>query len=203
MPSSCWPGHRLRRPSLMSNTLLHLNEHPAIRAAAAGRLRLPVLGIRRVPALLLAGSGSGPDGPTKDCTWGGQELRENDRAGLVVGVGHHDETAFPDPEDHSSSTARPTGMSLSVSACHRWPGCQPGQGHLADRHHLHPDPDARLPDRPGRPASRFNNHRRDQRLDRHAGDVHTPGPKAGPSLPAVAGARCSVNQPQFRDEDST
>jgi cytochrome P450 len=83
--------------ALMSNTLLHLNEHPGIRPRLLAdsaflssafdeylRYYSPVQGLARTI--------------TRDCTWAGQALRENDRAWLSWASANHDETAFLDPE---------------------------------------------------------------------------------------------------------
>jgi len=83
--------------ALMSNTLLHLDEHPEIRSRLLSdpqfrstafdeylRYYSPVQGLARTV--------------TRDCTFFGQELKENDRVWLSWAAANHAESVFDDPE---------------------------------------------------------------------------------------------------------
>jgi cytochrome P450 len=83
--------------ALMSNTLLHLDEHPELRPRLLAEPELmstafdeylryysPVQGLARTI--------------TASCTWAGQDLRENDRAWLSWASANHDDSVFPDSE---------------------------------------------------------------------------------------------------------
>ena len=83
--------------ALMTNTLLHLDEHPEIRPRLLSdpqfrstafdeylRYYSPVQGLARTV--------------TRDCTFFGQELKENDRVWLSWAAANHAESVFDDPE---------------------------------------------------------------------------------------------------------